>query len=194
MRANNLAVGVPVCLEQNIQNDYVSIKFDISWENSWRTSAEPNNWDAVWLFVKYKKTSDGLWYHATLSATDANHSTGSQGAGATLDARSDGKGAYYYRSTDGTGSFASNSVKLRWEYGSDGIGDDLTNNVSQVKVCGIEMCYIPQGAFYVGSGGDEVSHFYTYGSNAPYRIISEAEISLVPTTGNLFWTNSGCSD
>lgn len=187
LSANNLSIGSSSVVAQNMVNQSVNIQFDVSWDNSWRTSANPNNWDAVWLFVKYKKANDGKWYHATLNANDASHFTGSQGAGAIIDARGDGKGAFFYRSADGTGTFASNQVKLNWNYGSDGIGNNLATELTELQVFGIEMCYIPQGAFYVGSGGTEANHFYTYGGNSPYQITSDAAITIDTTIGNLYY-------
>jgi len=46
----------------------VQVKFDVSWENSWRLAAAPSNWDSVWLFVKYRKNS-GAWQHARLNSS-----------------------------------------------------------------------------------------------------------------------------
>ncbi len=74
LSANNLSIGSSSVVAQNIANQSVNIQFDVSWDNSWRTSAAPNNWDAVWLFVKYKKASDSNWYHATLNANADNGS------------------------------------------------------------------------------------------------------------------------
>ena len=121
-KGNNVQVSTPIFTDQNVSNGEVSIQFDISWDNSWRTSSAPNNWDAVWLFVKYKNV-DGTWHHATLSPN--NNSTGSVGAGATLSVRGDNIGAYLYRSTNGTGTFTSNGVKLRWNFQANGIGPNL---------------------------------------------------------------------
>jgi len=63
--ANNIAVGTVTLTEQNTTSDYTHIKFNISWENSWKVSTGPSNWDAAWVFVKYKETGGG-WKHATM--------------------------------------------------------------------------------------------------------------------------------
>ncbi|MDQ1265072.1 MAG: hypothetical protein QG635_222 [Bacteroidota bacterium] len=190
--ANNLTISNLSLTGQDNGYDYVMVQFDISWENSWRVSSAPNNWDAAWLFVKYKKASDGLWYHATLNTTAANHSAGSQGTSATIYPRSDGKGIFFYRSGDGSGTFTSTAVQLRWGYGSDGMTDDLNSDISNIQVFGIEMVYVPQGAFYVGSGGSEYEHFFTYPNNTyPYQINSESEIIVGAANSALFYTNSG---
>jgi hypothetical protein len=44
------------------------VQFNLSWENSWRTSAAPNNRDAAQVFVKYRVGS-GDWQHTLLSNT-----------------------------------------------------------------------------------------------------------------------------
>jgi hypothetical protein len=54
------------------------VKFDLSWENSWRLNSAPGNWDAVWLFVKYRKNG-GAWQHASLENTGACSASGDDG-------------------------------------------------------------------------------------------------------------------
>jgi len=65
------------------------VEFDISWENSWRESwtlagggSAVENWDAAWVFVKYRKAGETAYSHATLSTDAAHHSVP---AGAALD-------------------------------------------------------------------------------------------------------------
>jgi formylglycine-generating enzyme required for sulfatase activity len=82
-------------------------------------------------------------------------------------------------------------VKLRWNYGADGLGNG--DNV-EVSVMAIEMVYVPQGAFYVGSGGIEPGAFYTYPTTTqPYHITSEDGIILGTNNGNLNIANPGFS-
>jgi len=162
--ANNLAIGTLAKVEQNQEDGYFMLQFDMSWDNSWRLDSEPNNYDGVWLFAKYKK-NDGKWYHCTLNET--NFSTGSQGNGATIEIV-DSKGALYYRSENGRGKFASENIKLRWDYSVDGL-DDLAAYISEIKIYGIEMVYIPQAPFYVGSGGTEYFPIYTFGNKNLYQ-------------------------
>lgn len=52
--ANNIVVSNLSLTGQNIIDHCTFVKFDISWENSWRTSSAPNNWDAAWVFVKFR--------------------------------------------------------------------------------------------------------------------------------------------
>jgi hypothetical protein len=57
---------------------------------------------------------------------------------------------------DGTGTFSITGAQLRWNYGANSVADDATVDV---KVFAIEMVYVPQGSFYVGSGGTETGRF-----------------------------------
>ena len=150
--ANNVTVSNVALTGQDATNDYVFVEFDTGWENSWRTSSAPNNWDAVWVFVKYKVGS-GDWQHATLSGTTSNHTAPS---GSTITPPSDGKGAFIYRSVDGSGTVSLSDARLRWNYGTDGVADDAQ---VALKVIATEMVYVPTGAFSAGSGGTGTKEF-----------------------------------
>ena len=161
--ANHVVVENVSITDQNAASDYTHIKFDISWENSWRVSTGPSNWDAAWVFAKWKLHSGTDWAHCTLSSTDGDHTAPS---GSTIDAASDGTGIFIYRSSDGSGSNNWDNVKLRWNYGTDGVADDATVDV---KVFAIEMVYIPEGSFWIGDG-TSVGTFRQTGSNTPVQI------------------------
>jgi hypothetical protein len=59
-QANNIAVSNASIVGQNttagVNNaaNFSLVKFDLSWENSWRTATGPSNWDAAWVFVKFR--------------------------------------------------------------------------------------------------------------------------------------------
>ena len=71
--ANNVAVTSVRLTNQNTTIDVKDIEFDISWDNSWRTSASPSYYDACWLFAKYRLTNSTIWNHASVSTTDGDH-------------------------------------------------------------------------------------------------------------------------
>ncbi len=151
--ANNVTVSNVTMTAQDSSNDYVLVEFDVSWENSWRTSSTPNNWGAVWVFVKYKVGS-GDWQHATLSATASRHTATS---GSTITPSSDGKGVFIYRSANGLGgTFSLSDARLRWNYGSDSVADDAQ---VALNVVATEMVYVPTGTFSAGSGGTGTNEF-----------------------------------
>lgn len=180
--ANNIYVSNVVLTGKNTTADYAMIRVDLSWENSWRNSTgAPQNWDAAWVLIKYK-VGTGNWQHATLNTTISNHVAPT---GSTITTPGDGAGAFIYRSTDGTGTFSLSDVRLRWEYGVNGVGD---NDQVQLKVFAVEMVYVPQGSFYVGSGGASTNEFYAYPNTASaYQINSENAITVGTATGNLFY-------
>jgi formylglycine-generating enzyme required for sulfatase activity len=221
--ANNIQVsnvsttGQNTTAGTNNSANYTMVKFNVSWENSWRTSSGPSNWDAAWVFVKFMVgshnpvvegassigttvtvsstanlragmpvvvssgtgtfaantvississatqfvvsatptvdlrfatiTCQRIWEHASLDATANNHTAP---AGSTISVPSDSTGVFIYRNADGTGNVSYPNVQLRWQYGINGVADD---EAIQVQVFAIEMVYVPQGSFYVGSGG-----------------------------------------
>jgi len=163
------------------------ITFDLSWENSWRTSTGSSNYDGVWIFVKYKENNDTEWKHAHLSATAADYSiTASNNVSASFTPGTTDKkvlGVFAYRQKDGTGNINWDEIKMKWNYDADGIKD--INNVT-VKVLAIEMVYVPKGAFSVGAGGTEACGFYTYPkTNTPFAINSESAITIGQKDGEL---------
>ncbi|MBN2756340.1 MAG: hypothetical protein JXR51_04110 [Bacteroidales bacterium] len=144
--ANNIQVSNINLTNKNTVSNYITVNFDLSWENSWRINTGASNWDAAWIFIKFRQEG-GVWQHATLSSIDENHIAVE---GSTIDAVSDGKGVFIYRADNGSGNNNWPNMGLRWEYGTDGISDNATN--IEIKVFAIEMVYVPQGQFYVGDG------------------------------------------
>lgn len=128
-------------------------------------------WDAAWVFVKYR-VGNGNWQHANISSIASDHIAPS---GSTIDPSADGKGVFIYRSTPGTGTVNFSNVKLHWNYAADGVSDAASITV---KVFAIEMVYIPEGSFFVGTGSNELESF-TDGSR------STAEATLVMNNGSV---------
>lgn len=108
------------------------IQFDLAWDNSWRTSSGPSNYDAAWVFFKYK-ADDGTWKH--LDLTGANNVPASAFA---LIVPADRKGAFIHRSVDGVGSV--NLFAMR-------VGVVQVAGNHDVKAFAVEMVYVPQGSF-----------------------------------------------
>jgi formylglycine-generating enzyme required for sulfatase activity len=188
--ANNIAVNNTKIHGKNVASDFQLVRFDVSWENSWRVSTNQNNWDAAWLFIKFRKNGSQNWQHATINYVDgtAANDGHTQGSGATIKAGTDGKGAFIYRSANGVGNVNFTSNSLRWNYGADGVADGDSVNVC---VFAIEMVYVPQGQFYLGSGGSDIGGFYQAPTiSNPYLVSSEAAITVGTTAGNLYYTGS----
>ena len=119
--SNNVQVSNVRLTAQNTTDDFTMVEFDITWENSWRYSGGPSNWDAAWIFVKYRIGVAGAWQHALLN--DTGH-TGCGNATITNGLLSPGVpfhpttnpslGIFLYRSSAGTGTFSCQDVQLRW--------------------------------------------------------------------------------
>ncbi len=189
--ANNVYVSNFSLTGQNVANHYTMVKFDISWENSFRGSTGPSNWDAAWVFVKYR-IDTGEWQHAWLNNTDHVNPTGSTISTGLLDpslpfnaTTNPGLGAFIYRSADGAGTFSKTGVQLRWNYGANGVTDYA---MLDIWVYAIEMVYVPQASFSAGSGGTEYDAFYKYPATTnPYQITSEGAITVGTATNNLYY-------
>lgn len=141
--ANNLQISNVSVVNQNVPGGYTYLQFTISWENSWR---DGENWDAAWIFIKYQLNANSEWQHATLGNTSQDHVAPQ---GSQIDAPTDGlgKGIFIYRSFPGSGTNNFQNVRIKWNYGLDGLA---SNTYTNIKVFGIEMVYIPTSSFYVG--------------------------------------------
>ena len=199
--ANNISLSNFSLASRNLAEHSVMVKFDISWENSWRTSASPYNWDAAWVFVKYR-VGTGPWKHAWLSnaghinPTGSTISTGLLRPDTTYNATTNpGMGVFIYRDADGTGTFSKTGVQLKWNYGANGVAD---NAIVDFRVFAIEQVYVPFGSYYLGDGNvgatgyQMVATFYKYPTPAnPYQVTSEDTISVGASTGKLYYAPGG---
>jgi hypothetical protein len=166
----------------------VELKFDVSWAGSWRTSSAPGNWDAVWLFVKYRVGS-GAWQHARLNNTGHVAPGGTTLRTGVVDTAAPFNltanpvvGAFLYRSGDGAGTMNLSDVMLSWNYASNGV---VSGSAVDVKVYGIEMAYVLQGSFYGGDNGTSYGAFRQGASdNDPWYIASESAFSVTNSAGN----------
>jgi formylglycine-generating enzyme required for sulfatase activity len=169
--ANNVQIGPVTILGTD------TLQFTISWENSWRVTNNPNNWDAVWVFVKRSDCASIQWHHANLSSQDADHSASTL---LFVDAYADKKGVMIYRSAPGFGNTGNVTIKLKLD------APPLGNY--QYKVFGVEMVYVPEGAFYAGDGAS-TQKFKIGNTDSSFLITGEAPLLVSPVGSNL-WTLS----
>jgi formylglycine-generating enzyme required for sulfatase activity len=119
-----------------------------------------------------------IWEHAFLNSTGHTAPTGS-----TIDAgllfpsslfdviTNPALGVFIYRSTAGSGTNSFTRIRLRWNYGANGINDDVKVSV---QVFAIEMVYVPGGVdFNVGGGGGSPAFTST--------TINTANVTTVPS-------------
>ncbi len=184
--ANNVSVSSVSLSGQNPASHYTLINYDITWENSWRTNTNENNYDGCWIFAKFRKINSNNWQHATINYAAPGNAAAcghTQPGGSTIQTAADGKGIWMYRSANGQGTVSWSGAKLRWNYGVDGVAD---NDSVEIRLFAIEMVYCPQGAFNLGSGGGEIYHFRDGAVDTYYPITSEAAINCGPVAGQLY--------
>lgn len=181
-KANNIQVNNISLENLNEVSNWVHVEFDLFWENSWRISSGPSNYDAAWVFIKYR-VNNGTWTHGIISQANSTSP-----AGSTLDVTSDGIGAFVYRDSDGSGNNNFQNIQIRWNFGSTD-----TNDIIDIQVFAIEMVYVPEGSFYVGgTTGDEANKFHSGGfsTSSSFRITSESALTIANTSGNLYYTGT----
>ncbi|CAN5344455.1 hypothetical protein BH09BAC3_BH09BAC3_08040 [soil metagenome] len=150
--SNNIAVTNVSLVNQSVAGPLAShftfVKFDLSWDNSFRIAAGPANWDAAWVFVKFQVTG-GAGCTASTAWNPATINTTGHSGPASIDGVSDTRGVFIYRSANGTGTNTFTNFQLRWNYPTDGLLDACSVTI---KVFAIEMVHVPTGAFYLGDG------------------------------------------
>jgi len=141
-----------------------TVKFDIAWENSWRWGSFH---DAAWVFFKVRAEGATEWQHVRLAADKVLNPAGygQEKDGTPLEfvvpAGDDGfVGMFVRRAADGTGTVAARGITAVWDFTANkGITKDTK---VRMQAFGIEMVYVAEGPFYLGSGGTEWNRFYTW--------------------------------
>ncbi|WP_251623712.1 FISUMP domain-containing protein [Odoribacter lunatus] len=144
--ANNVRLNGTVKVT-DVSGGVATLELDLTWENSWRDNF---NWDAVWLFLKTKPAS-GAWSHVMLQ--DVTHSA-TNGYVVMNGKNSSGNvvGVYVFPGANGTTKNVSTKVTLKWACGGAYTKTTFDNNQAFILAQGIEMVYVPFGAYYLGDG------------------------------------------
>lgn len=106
LHANNIAVSSITLTGQNLSAgvnnaaNFALVQFNLSWENSWRFSTGPANWDAAWVFVKFRVGASDPSFSGVSSTTTT----------VTVSSTSSLRVGMPVRVTGGTGAFAANTV------------------------------------------------------------------------------------
>lgn len=188
--ANNLRIENFNVSQINTDANQIVYQCDISWDNSWNNST---NHDAIWVFVKFSVDGGKQWFHASMSTTGMNP-IGFKADGAfDVYVPNDEKGFFIKRSDFGQGTSLAKNVEFVWDYQQDGLSDAEASAASTVnKIFGIEMVYIPEGAFYAGDGQSSSDYRFVQGSadNDPWYINSEKAITTTQAASNGFYYQS----
>jgi len=137
-----------------------AVQFDISWTNAWRHGSFH---DAAWVFFKARAGKNAPWRHVRLVADTVVDPTG-------YGQRKDGTPLQFIvpRGDDGfTGAFvrqanygrrrniAAHGVTVVWDLTAARDIREPTPDTVEIRVFGVIMVYVPEGPFYLGSGGTE---------------------------------------
>ena len=161
--AKIFASGIQVInttVSTNDDRQTATVKFSLTWDHSWRlegppSTSNPGNWDAAWVFIKYRTLPGDNWHHAYISTIAADHTMPGNAQfrvgqsianvhGANIQV---GVGTFIYRAQTGSGTVMFQDCELKWNFTQNG----LTGG-EQVEVCVLatEMVYIPLGGFWLG--------------------------------------------
>ncbi len=204
VKANNLTIS-------NTSYDGANtITFDLSWENSWRTSTtQPYNYDGVWIFVKVRECTEknlgspSAYTHAWLSTTASDHSATASTGGETLtlevgttaiDGSDRGMGIFVYQTADVTeATNISTTVTLTWDKSTQAGEMDEIDDADNydVQVFGVEMVNIPQGEYYLGDGSSQ--YCFENEDGDPIAITSEGSLYAEDTYNRMLTDSTGGS-
>lgn len=157
--ANNVRIEGDVRVipeDVNMTTGVATVKFTVKWDNSWKDAF---NFDGVYLFFKFKVDGDNEnWHHAylmneghSISSTDGIKyemwMSNSSGAADRCE------GLFIYRADKSYGS-SEVDLELKWQIESNSARklkyDDFVTGSVFLSAMGIEMVYLPRGAFRAG--------------------------------------------
>lgn len=149
------------------QLDPQTLGVSLSWDNSWRfdSTTAPGNHDAVWVFGKYR-VSGGPWQPLRFDTTAGQHYN--PAGMVEVVSVEDGQGVFVQRNAPGVGDISPKGLILF-------LTEALPANVSEITLMGVEMVWVPAGAFWLGDSSS-FHHFRQAGSGAPFQVMSEAAI------------------
>jgi formylglycine-generating enzyme required for sulfatase activity len=125
----------------------------VRWENAWRSQ---RNHDAAWVFVKLRQGQ--VVRHARLAAAGHRVEPAPGGVKGSLDVPSDRTGAFVAAALSHRGP-AAFRLSLALDAESFGAFDEKEKTPIEALVWGIEMVFIPEGAFTLGDPAPEAMDF-----------------------------------
>lgn len=164
----------------------VSVIFDISWKNSWHNQ---KNHDAVWVFMKF-----GTQWDNHVKLVPNGHKILKNRSGETVNPEinisPDSLGFFIYPSKNFRGD-----INLKLQIVIDTSLQEISyRNLEGLSVHGIEMVYIPEGPFTLGSPDEAATKraaFYKSDNDGNrdglISIDSEESIEVGPQKGALYY-------
>jgi formylglycine-generating enzyme required for sulfatase activity len=176
-KANNLTISTP-----NYNDENKTLTFTITWDNSWKITGGPNNYDGVWLFIKRQACSNtNAWATALLSTTSGDHTAAAVTGGAAakllmVEAVSDGMGVFIRRQYNGLGNIPSHTITLKLNSSLTTSPVITTTASDNFKLFGVEMVYVPTGPFYLGDGRQTNTTNFSNGNNSGTPLLITADM------------------
>ena len=191
---NNLTMTNLEVVNADTAANTITFSCNFAWDNSWRNTT---NFDAVWVILKFSTDAGITWSHASMSSSGTNPLGFSVSPNFEIIVPSDEKGFFLQRVDFGTGSVSASNVKFVWDYAQDGLSDAAAMAANTInKIFGVEMVYIPQGAYYLGDGTSSSEYSFKQGSSdtEPWYIQGESAITTTNTaTDGYYYQGSGAS-
>ncbi len=175
LHAGNLKISDDVRIV-GVNDDHFTLSLSLSWDNSWQ---DGYNFDAVWLFVKYRTQEEPVWNPLFFSPT--GHQIAPQGGYLPGETGSEVVGLFVWQDSPVNGK-ADLQCRINCKIPNGITARQVENNELYFAVQGIEMVYIPAGAYYLGDGAASGS-FCVTGSQEPHLIVSEDAVSFSDETG-----------
>ncbi len=175
--ANNLQLNNLNVVSTNTASNTMTFTVDVTQDNGWRNTT---NHDAAWVFMKYSTDGGITWKHASMAATGTNPAGFSAPTNFEIVVPADQKGFFLQRSSFGSGAVAASGVQFVWNYAQDGLSTAVAQAANTVhKIFGLEMVYVPQGAYYAGDGNSASEYRFKQGSadNDPWYVQGESAIT-----------------
>ncbi len=190
--ANNLSLSGfdEIAIDPSVHT--MTFMFNLKQENGWRNSVSH---DADWVFMKYSTDAGKTWHHASMAGTGVNPAGFVMPQGFEAFVPQDSKGFFFRRNETTQGNVDQKAIKFVWNYGQDGLSDAVAKAANTLtRIYGIEMVYIPTGAFFAGDGASSSPYHLKQGvtDDQPWYITSENAITTTNSgTGGMYYQGSG---
>lgn len=188
LQATNLKIhNIRPVFRADINENPVSVIFDLSWENAWKNS---KNHDAIWVFMKFNS-----FYNNHVKLNPSGHKVLKNRINdcpnPIIEVSDDSLGFFLYLDKAYRGDV---NLKLQIQLDTSNQKVSRRHLEERFNVYGIEMVYIPEGPFTLGSqdeSAEKKAGFYqsdAYGKpKGLIRIESEAAIEVAPKDGALYY-------
>lgn len=191
LSASDLTLSNPILFKEDINGESrLYAQVTVSWDNAWRNE---KNHDAVWLFFKFLRKDGNGYVHAHFLPETATiiEDYGPLVNGVDINEPSDKTGFFMFANRSFRGSI---KAKIQVQIDQKRLGRFNPQN-GKLKAYGIEMVYIPSGAFTLGDPSERARHYSSFFTSDEkgepaglYQVESEeAKIPIGAEEGKLYY-------